>query len=449
MFWWEVGGHDPIYAVFIPESVVASSGWSGMHFLAPSLTHAVLPFPLTLFVHDAMPYLVVKVPEAGLNIPNEALLTRDQCAGLQRPSFCTALYSFDKATETAAHEFVETATDPYPFSAWSDLGKVPVWNYGELADICEFSLRPWGSRSRIGNTIVATYWSNLDNACVPESRPTVTILEPQNATTIPWQAGGANVLLRGVAKDPTDGPLTQIFWSVDGHQIGSGTEVRATALALGSHVIVASVTDSSGLTASASATISVSARPPVATISTPTNGATFGTDEILIFRGDGFDYQDGSLPDSSLEWQVNGSVIGRGRLLQQAIINVGDAIVMLTVTNSAGLRHTASLTLHITPPLGNPSIIITQPANLSGFGDDSKPITFTASAHNANGSPIPDSAIRWTDDTDGFLGTGSTLQHTLSSLGCGILEHHVTATAANGAGKTASDTITVYVGIIC
>ncbi len=453
IFWWEVGGHDPIYAIFVSKSAVDSSSWSGYHFVAPTPT-GFLPFPVNLFAHDAMPFLIVKVPDGALNLPFEGLLFRDQCAA-DRTSFCIQLRSiladFDEATSTAAHEFVEASTDPYPFFGWSDLGKIPVWTNGELSDICEFTPLPWGSRSRITNTVVATYWSNVAHACVPESRPTVSVLEPHDGDTVRWMAGGARIRVRALGQDPVDGPLTSIRWQVDDLTYATfDAPIFTNGLSLGAHTIQATVTDSQSLMASASVKITVTATPPVATILGPADGAIFGTDQAINFRGDGFDFQDGNLPDSALVWQVNGSVIGTGRLLSRQISTIGDAVITLKATNSAGLSSTASRTMHITAPQGNPTITITQPPDGSGFTDGFKtPILFAALARDAGGAPLPDAAVRWTDDADGFLGTGSTIQHTLSGVGCAVNLHHVTATATNAAGKSASDTITVSVGFIC
>jgi hypothetical protein len=64
--------------------------------------------------------------------------------------------------------------------------------------------------------VLSTFWSNADMACVPESRPRVTIIEPSNGSAIPWRVGGATTLLNAVATDPVDGQLQPISWSIDG-----------------------------------------------------------------------------------------------------------------------------------------------------------------------------------------------------------------------------------------
>jgi hypothetical protein len=464
-FWWSVGGHDPIYAIFVPASVVDTTcGWGGYHFWAPTFANGLVPFPASLFVHDAMPFLIIKVPDdsasgSALEAAPEAQINRPGCAATAFASAsCKSLLALDLTTERTSHEFVETVTDPYPFASWADFGKVPVWREGEIADICQSNSTPWYPHTVVASIALDTYWSNADNACVPESRPQITILEPLDGATVAWSAGGAHVVVRAWAQDPVDDVLTNLQWRVDGALVADGTaSFTATKLALGSHTITASIQDSRSLAASAHVTITVTAKPPTATISSSLNGASYGAGQTITLRGDGTDPQDHSLPDTSLVWAVNNSVVGMGRLVTTAIQTVGNATVTLTATNSAGQTNTASITLHITAPTGNPSITITSPANNSNFLTGyNTPIPFEAKAYDGVGTLLSGASVRWTDDRDGLLGisltdlTGkSSIQHTLSGGPCAATDHHITATVTDGQGRTASDTITVSIGGIC
>lgn len=449
LVWWRVGGHDPLYAIYIPEDKVDQSDWTGFHFNVEVFVEHLIPFPFSLLAHPAMPYFVVKVPAKAPAMPLEGLFFRGNCKIV--PNLCTVLPSFDDWTERASHEFVEAVTDPIPFFGWHDPLKQPAAIYSEIADICEFTPYPWGSKTGVNRVALATYWSNGDNACVPESRPTLTIFSPHDGDTVAWQAGGGHADLGGSALDPLDGDISsKIRWSVDGVSLGQeGQLVTATSLALGPHEITATVTDSQGLKSTQTVNVQVVAQPPVASIFSPAEGATFAADDTIVFRGDGFDYQDGALPNTALVWQVNGVNIGTGRLVTSVISTQGPATVSLTVTNSAGLSTTATHTINITAAQGNPSVLITQPADGSQFRYSTDVITFEDSAHAAGGGAIPDTAIRWSSDIDGFLGTGSVLLHTLSGGPCGISIHHITVIVTDTNGKTASDTITVQVGQIC
>jgi hypothetical protein len=76
-------------------------------------------------------------------------------------------------------------------------------------------------------------------------------------------------------------------------------------------------------------------------------------------------------------------------------------------------------------------------------------VTFTATATTSGGATVPDSGYSWSDDVDGPLGTGQSINHTLSGSICEIVTHHVTVTATDSDGRSSSDTITVNEGGIC
>lgn len=138
--WVCCGATDPILAVFVDDTVVADGAWRGYHFFVPSET-AVLAFPLSLMVRPGVPYELNKVP-------HDDVLTASASA---------------RATTTMTHEYVEAATDPFPFTGWVDLGQQPVWTRGEIADICP----PFIEGEAIGTVHrFAFYWSQSDNACV-------------------------------------------------------------------------------------------------------------------------------------------------------------------------------------------------------------------------------------------------------------------------------------------
>jgi hypothetical protein len=117
----------------------------------------------------------------------------------------------------------------------------------------------------------------------------------------------------------------------------------------------------------------------------------------------------------------------------------------LSYTNQGGLTASASTTLTVGPP-GKPSVTITSPPNNSNFGAGEQ-ITFTADGQPPSGTSI--TGYSWSDDLDGALGTGQTITRTLSGSSCVISTHHVTVTANDSNGQSATDMIVVNVGSIC
>src|SRR5688572_22955065 len=101
----------------------------------------------------------------------------------------------------------------------------------------------------------------LNTSSVPSNiAPLVTITAPGNGSS---STVGQPVAFAGTATDAEDGSLTaNLSWvsSRDG-AIGSGGTFSTSALTVGSHTITASVTDSGGLSGSASITIAVNPVP--------------------------------------------------------------------------------------------------------------------------------------------------------------------------------------------
>ena len=126
--------------------------------------------------------------------------------------------------------------------------------------------------------------------------PTVTITAPADSASFDE---GEVITFTGSASDTEDGDLTaSLSWtsSLDG-AIGTGGTF-STTLSVGTHAITATVTDSAGLSGSDQITLSVNAvnTPPTATISAPTDGASFDEGETITFTGTATDAQDGDLP---------------------------------------------------------------------------------------------------------------------------------------------------------
>jgi hypothetical protein len=459
IFWWEVGGHDPLYTIFVLESEVDSGGWGGYHFLAFSLTHLVLPFPLSLFAHDGIPWLIVKVPDDALKLPLESLWKRPTCLP-GSPSISadlrSAISSFDETTRRLSHEIVEAATDPYPFFGWSDPSKQPAPFNSELCDICLNVVHRRGAASTVvGQTSVSTYWSNADHECVPPSWPTLTVFEPQPGQVLP--AIGSPIILHGHATDPVDGVISdRIMWQVDGHPVGIGSTVKGGVLTVGPHLIRAAVLDCAGLAASLDIPISVSADAPQVTIFNPADGSSFGAGETIVFRGQAIGAPDGTFPDSALSWTIDGNPFGKGGQNLQTISTIGNHTVELSATSSVGATSAKSILVHVTPPTGKPNVLITAPANYSSFGtslpgggfdDHSSPIQFLGTAKDASGQPVNATFI-WQSSVSGILGVGPTLQTSLRGGPSVIYFHTITLTAIDDFGKSGTDSIIVSVGQI-
>jgi hypothetical protein len=268
--------------------------------------------------------------------------------------------------------------------------------------------------------------------------PTVTITSPLDAATY---FVGQTVELRATATDAEDGDLTaSIVWSSSiAGALGTGGSVDVTTLALGTHTITASVTDSGGLTDSDSVTITVEAAPippePVTVqITLPTTGSTFLQGDPVAFLGAAQDEDGAALTGTSLVWTSSiGGVLGTGETLLLSSLSDGTHTITLTATDALAQTGTASVSITITADA--PSLVaVTIAAPTSGtVYAAGETIAFAGSAAYM-GDPVTN--LVWTSSMAGEIGTGATFA--LSSLQPGIHTVRLTATAPGGQTGTAS-----------
>lgn len=178
--------------------------------------------------------------------------------------------------------------------------------------------------------------------------PTVTILAPADGASFLL---GANISFTASASDSQDGNLTsQIQWTDNGTAIGSGGLVSRVLSVLGTHVIVARVTDSGGLQASAQVTITITASAnaaPSVTITSPANGASFVQNTVVSLTASATDTQDGNLT-AQIQWTDNGVNIGSGGSLSRSMTTVGTHTLVARVTDSGGLQASSQITVNVT-----------------------------------------------------------------------------------------------------
>jgi hypothetical protein len=429
-YWWRWSGEDPIFAIFVDGSKVDSSGWQGYHFFAP--TEGIL---FAFLVHPAMPWFIVKTPALD-SLPSDHESTAWQDA-------------VDAATEPASHEFVEAATDPYPFTSWADPFKEPIWENGEISDICQQGNHsPWGSDTRTApyGTAFEPYWSNDAQACVPDAQPSAQIVSPATGASYPWDSP---VTFQVITNDLFDhGPVQNITWYDNGTEIAAERDrdyFVTRSLSPGNHRITATAEDSvGGIRTSDPVTVNIVAQPPTVTIDKPVDGASFGSDQTINFVGSATDPGQGDLGPSAT-WSVDGTPVGTGAsLFQYRIATQGTHTVRLSATNGIGLSSSASITVNIGPPTGKPTVSITQPTNGYQAGANTQ-VTFSAAATASGSATI--TGYSW-DFGDGSGGAGQNVMHNYPLSCNGPVPYQVTVTARDSNGATATDTITIYVGVI-
>ncbi len=262
----------------------------------------------------------------------------------------------------------------------------------------------------------------------PPSTPVITA--PADGSTV---VAGTLVTFSGSATDAQDGALTggSLSWTSDlDGQLGTGTSFSFSGLTVGVHEITLTATDAGGLTSSASVTLTVQGRP-VAAITAPVNGASFGVGESVTFTGSASDAEDGALTGASLVWTSNlDGQIGTGASFNTTTLSAGTHTVTLTATDSDGLTGSAQVTISVVT-LGSPTATITAPSNGAVFELGSN-VTFAGSATDPEDGALTGASLVWTSDLDGQIGTGTTF--VTSGLSAGT--HTVTLTATDSNAQT-------------
>ena len=255
----------------------------------------------------------------------------------------------------------------------------------------------------------------------PNTAPTVSISSPAGGTSV---TAGTSVSFAGTADDTQDGNLTSsLVWtsSLQG-QIGSGGSFSRNDLVVGTHVIVASVTDSGGLPGSATVTVVVNPNTsPTVTISSPSNGSSVALGTTVTFAGSANDAQDGALT-SGLVWtsSLQGQ-IGTGGSFTRNNLVAGTHVITASVTDSGGLSGSAAITMVVNTA---PSVAISAPPN-GTVVKLATPVTFTGTATDAQDGNIASSLV-WTSNLQGQIGTGGSFSRSDLVVGTHVITARVT-----------------------
>ena len=183
--------------------------------------------------------------------------------------------------------------------------------------------------------------------------PSVEITAPVEGSTF---IVGTSVTFTGTATDAEDGSLSaSLSWTsnLDG-ALGTGGSLSTSALSIGSHTISASVTDSGGLSGSASISITVDPvpnDPPVVSLTAPANGSSFEEGELVTFTGTATDAEDGPL-SASITWSSSlDGALGSGASVSTTTLSVGSHTISASVTDSGGAAGSDSISLTVTAPV--------------------------------------------------------------------------------------------------
>ncbi len=173
--------------------------------------------------------------------------------------------------------------------------------------------------------------------------PVVTITYPADGSTFSQDNGAIN--LAAQADDFEDGNISSaIVWSSS----LSGVITSPAILSAGTHILTARVTDSGGLSGSASITLTITPHinvAPTIHITAPANNSTFSDAAgPITFTATANDLEDGDL-SGYIQWSssINGT------FTSPVTLSVGIHTISASVTDSGGLSGTDLVTVQVTP----------------------------------------------------------------------------------------------------
>jgi PKD repeat protein len=251
------------------------------------------------------------------------------------------------------------------------------------------------------------------------------------ATTTPTAVIGttavsaSTVAVDGAASTDSGGKIVGYAWNFGDGSSATGATAQHTYVAGGTYTVTLTVTDSSGVKATATKDVSaaVQNQAPTASFSTVTSGL------IVAFDATASKDLDGSV--ASYAWSFGDGTTGTGSAPTHTFGSAGTYAVGLTVTDDRGA--TGTLRQQITVAKVNTPPTATFTKTVSGL---------TVSV-DASGATDPDGSIAayaWSFG-DGSTATGATAKHAFAVAG----SYSITLTTTDDQGATASSSATVTV----
>ena len=251
--------------------------------------------------------------------------------------------------------------------------------------------------------------------------PTASFTESN--TSVPT---GTTIYFNASSSFDPDGSIVSYFWDFGDGINGTGVTIEHTYTDNGTYTVALTITDDDGATANATATKTISNRPPTASFTE--SATTVYTEENIHFDASGSIDPDGSIV--SYFWDFGDGTNATGLTVDHFYAEDGTYTVTLTVTDNDGATATAVATKTVLNRV--PVAFFTESAT-AVFTNEI--ITFDAS-----GSYDPDGSIvsYFWDFGDGTNSTGLTVTHVYPDNG----NYLVTLTVTDDDSSTDSTSAT-------
>lgn len=296
-------------------------------------------------------------------------------------------------------------------------------------------------------TLIATDSESLSSSTsitifIGNSPPTATITQPANNTTF---SAGTAVTFAGSGTDP-DGDTLSYSWTAylggTPTVIGSQSVISVSTLAVGTHVVILTVSDGTDSTESSPITVNITNNSPTATILSPSDGESFYPGDTINFNGDWSDQEDNSDLDMDFLWSCNEhGDLSTQKSFSSTTIPAGTHTITFEVTDSNGAPATQSVTIYV----GNndPTANIISPADGTSY-NMGQTILFQGTGTDTEDGNLSGASLVWSSNLEGgTIGTGTTF--TLDTLLSGT--HVITLTVSDSFTTPGTGTDSVVITI--
>jgi uncharacterized repeat protein (TIGR03803 family) len=243
-----------------------------------------------------------------------------------------------------------------------------------------------------------------------------------------------------LSSDPDGDPIVSYRWFVDGSPAGTSavTFINVNAFSPGVHTLMLQVTDGTGLTGSATTTLTV--RNLIVSFTAAPNPAA--CQQAIGFDGTGSDNRPGRTIASYL-WTFGDGTNGSGATVSHAFGRFGSYTATLTVLDDLGMAATTNTLININQ--GNQAPV----ASPGGpyFSHPSGAVTLNGQASTDPNVGCGDGIVSYewlVNNSIALIGSSATLSAAqVGSLGQGTFPVRLTVTDSFGAQNTASTTLTI------
>jgi PKD repeat protein len=244
---------------------------------------------------------------------------------------------------------------------------------------------------------------------------------------------GSPITFTSTSSDP-DGTISSYAWDFnnDGTTDATGASVSHSFAKSGTPTVTLTVTDDDGATGSASRTVTIRNRPPVAGFNM--SAAEVDTGAPVQFTSTSTD-PDGTISDYAWDFNNDGTTDATGATASHSFDANGTSTVRLTVTDDEGVSRSTTHDVKVNnrPPAPAFSFSPASPV-------DGDTVTFTSSSTDPDGTIAQQS---WDLNGDGVYndGSGPTAQRTFATPGSYTVA--LSVTDDDGATRTAFTTVEV------